>query len=351
MHPPFFQFWSEKAGWFFDQPGKTAWFISILTIPVAYYLIALALTRPRKKKIPMVLFSPPRGLSPASLRYIRLRECDSRGVIVCLINAAVKRCYHIRWFRSGFLATREPFGDCESLSSAEKQALSFSNNQYWDKVVISKTTSVRTRKMQSRLHSFLKKRHKNLFKMHLGLILGGMALTIGLLTGFLMMYGHGKMSAFAAVEIIAALMFLFLPAFFFWVSIQDRYWFGMVFSTLVFAFGIVAVVAFEADREMPLFSLLLFPLLIVQLFFIRMIPTWTAEGHQVNDEITAYRNYLEKKVNAIQNDGATFRITEQELPYLMALDLDKKLGPYFRQLLCQTQYGPFATLEKLASRS
>lgn len=345
MSLPAIDTWQEKATWFFAEPGRMAAFLGCLLLPLLYYGFAMALTRRRRRKVPLAVFTPPRNLPPAALRYLMLRETDARGLIVSLVNAAVKKCYYIRWFRSGFIALREPFGDFDELNEAERQALSFAPNRYWEKVVVSRTTSVRTRKMQQRLAHYLRRRYRRYFQPHTLLIAGGIAVSALAFFGCLAVFCTGNMINMAAVLVLLTVFFIFLPLFFVSVSVQDRYWFGLVFSLLMLGAGIAGILAVENSPGVPLFSLFVIPLSLIHLFFMRMLPTWSEEGHRLRAEILAYREYLNRKVLALRESGGSLRIMEQELPYIMALDLDKSFGPYFRHLLSQTQYGPFRTLE------
>ena len=332
----------EKLGFYFTDSEYLTLYLGILLILFAFYLFAYRLGRTKPLPDYKEVRTPPFDLSPAAIRFVEGMGYDTKCLIVAVLNAAVKGCYRIRWGKKGFLALQSEEPDFSLLSNDEKTALTFRKDSYWDKIYLAGSYSLKTRKMGFRMNKYLKKRYGKLYRSKTGWFIAGVVLSLALgLLLFGLPQGGRFLGGFCIYMFVLA-AFVVTPLIFLRISVRDRYWYGVIMCVFFLLAGMVGLYVLEFKSIGPYMTPVVLPIVAINYFFYKKLPTYTRMGQVVMREIRGYRKYLKDRF--VEHEVTQTMSAEeylQDLPYAMAMDLDYSYTSYFKRILSITKYEPY----------
>ncbi len=330
-----------KFDFLFQEPEGAIAFLGSILILLTYYSFVFKRNRNMPGAQLSFVMRPPFSLSPAAMRFIALMGYDTKCLTAGIINASIKGCYHIRWGRNGFLARQTEDPDWDQLSNDEKSALSYRKEHYWPTIKVGGTISSKARKMGDRMDTYLTQRYGNLFDRKSKWIWIGCLISLSLcLLIFALAEGDRTIQNFLGYA-IAACVSILLPIYFLGISIGDRYWFGIILSVTWIVIGISLVVMLESNPGTPMYSIVFFPIVVINYVFYRISPTYTPYGKFVMEQIIGYKLYLLNRFSGSQPVAKGDDQIVHELPYAIAMDIDSARTSFFKLILSRQRYQPF----------
>ena len=140
---------------------------------------------------------------------------------------------------------------------------------------------------------------------------------------------------------------LIVPLVLLEVSVKDRYYFGMVVCLVYLGAGLLGLTMIESHPGTPLYSTVILPFIALHFYAFRRLPSYTGKGQRVMAEIMAYRKYLDANFAPVEKEQQLDEEKMKQLPYVVALDLEKKFTPYFNDILSRRQYSPYQMFERM----
>ncbi len=292
-------------------------------------------------------FKPPKGLSPAAVRFIKNMGFDQKAMTAALVDMAVKGAVTIREENGNFVITKNNNADLSKLSPGEKSVFTtlFS---YSNEIVLGKEKQSRFRKAMSALAKSLEKEYAGVyFKRNIKYMVPAAALA-ALCLFFVIITAEDKaQAAFITIWLgtwsLGVLMLLkavvnswryaFRSKSF---STKSR---ALVLSFFAFPFVAAEIMGFVFFKESSnlLSIIVLLTMIGTGLFFYNILKAPTALGRKIMDEIEGFKMYLSvaeaEKMKSIQDPKEAIKTFEAYLPYAIALDMEQEWAENFSKLL------------------
>lgn len=286
-------------------------------------------------------FEPPRGYSPALLRYLHKKKNDSKSLAAALVNMAIKKAIVIR---TGFLIERtktvsprltaEESELFNKLLHKKGSVLLDESNR--SKVRSAKTAFEESIKLQVNLKEYFLKNNRQL-------IIGGLV-TMAVLTVYLLFINWASL-----LVLLFLVPFIGIGAAVFFSGLRTVKEQGCLGFFLIAFGGVFMVVPmfmfYGMMGELPAVSIFfVLAILVVYLFFVKLIKAPTADGAILTSEIEGFIQYLsvaeEDRLNMLTPPEHTPELFERLLPYAIALDVENEWGRKFKDQLESINYSP-----------
>lgn len=344
--PEFFSL-EEKASFYWQDPKILLLLVGGLAVLILYYVLAAVIGRHRPGKSALRIDQPPHQFSPVALRYIYKRGYDTKCLIVSVLNATMKGCYQIRWGAKGFLAQQRPDAPFDTLNRTDQIALAIHGENYWDNIAITRRYNSKTRRMGDQLEKYLRRSFRKLFKKRLLLKIGGFVLSLGICIALFSQAPGKETMPWLAGYLLMLSFFIVVPLIFLFQVLRDRYWYGIFYSLVFLVMGCVGISYLELKAGTPLYSIGVLPFLAINFIATPRLNGLSRKGGILVGQVNAYRNYLQQKMKVVMDQYGTLRPMQDEIPYLLALDLDTGFSPYFQKMLSQVRYEPYQIFDQI----
>lgn len=312
-----------------------------------YFLFVRYWKRPRPLAWSVKVDKLPEWISPAALRYVMQKGFDTKCILVCLLNASIKGCYQIRWASKGFMALRKEDADFSLLNEDERRGLALYPNHYRDRFFVTRDNSRMTRTMAENMDVYYKTSFRRFFRKKRGWLAGGFIASILLSAVIMIIAGFEKHLLTWMLYEFVLWIFLILPVFFFSLIFRDRYWFGMAYCFTFIVMGIFALTSIETYLTAPLLTPIVLIPILIPVFFLRKVEAYTVAGQRMVNMANAYRDSLRRRMEDVKAEGGDMMELAAEMPYILALDLEDSITPYFENMLSRTRYEPFQIFDRM----
>lgn len=294
-------------------------------------------------EMPVVVarFDPPRGYSPALLRYLHKKKNDGKSIAAALVNMAVKKAIVIR--NGNFIERTKR--DSSKLTPEEKELFNkllytkegiLLDESNRDKVRSAKTAFEESIKTQINLKEYFLKNNRQL-------IIGGLVTMAVLAVYLLLIHGAALLLLLFIVPFIAIGAIIFLAGL---QSMKERGCLGIFGVLFGGVFLVVPMLMFYGMMDdLPVVSVLfVLGVIVIYLFFAILIKAPTADGAILSSEIEGFILYLviaeEERLNILTPPEHTPELFERLLPYAIALDVENEWGRKFKDKLESLDYTP-----------
>ncbi len=328
---------------FVQEPGqgqKTAYLLVDnldLAISLAGLLLVLGLYYSTWKKVGrdpeegtiIARYSPPDGLSPAAVRFIREMGFDNRTFTSAVIDLAVKGFLSITNKGKDYTLTRNPEPDMSRLSRGEARVAK--------KLFGSRKSS--TLKLKNKNHTrisesitALKKQmagdyHKTLFNTNRRHLVPGIVLSVIILVA----------AGLTGAKVKSAFLFMTVWLTIWTIAVVGLWLSRNYFIAVAFTFFEIMALGMLTQIASPSITLLLVLLIVINCLFYNLMKAPTLLGRKTMDRIEGFRMYLkaaeEDRLQFINPPERTPELFEQFLPYALAMDVDQEWSEQFSDVL------------------
>jgi len=336
--------------------------IAGLIILIAYYLIVWSkVGKDPERGVIVPSWDPPKGLSPAAVRYIRRMGYDNKAISAAIINAAVKGCIKISEDDGDYVieSTGKPRGTLSPEENAVVEALVGR---------LGEKSGLNTIRINQSNYSFIAAAIKDLretlsglygtfyFRLNQGYAAIGIALSII----FALAAIASDQSAVENPEGIALMIWQLLWSFGVgallvavvqaWRRVNIHRPGLQTAGTLVgagcltlfsipFLVGwIIVPIAVGSMMPWPLLGIVLI-MGFLDMLFVSLLKAPTPAGRKIMDEIEGFKMYLETaERDELKQAGApdmTTDLYERYLPYALALDVEQEWSEKFADVLAR----------------
>ena len=341
----------QRMGWFLADNGGLVAGAAGLAILLLYYGMTWSrVGRDPEPGIVIPHYNPPKGYSPASMRYVRRMEYDNRTFSVALINLAV----------NGHLTIHDDDGDyvvqktagATGKPAAGESALLRRLFAEGDRLKLEKTNHKRI-KAAITAHSFSLDAdyEKRYFKTNMSYTV------LGIVISFLTLAATVLMSPSIAEMVPAAFMVVWLSGWTFgvfslgrrayqaWRNVNGVVGFaGALFISLFalpFFGGEIVGVIFLAKFAGVAMVVILVTVIFVNWIFYELMKAPTRLGRKLLDKVDGFRDYLvvaeKDELQFKHPPEKTPELFERYLPYAMALDVEDVWGDKFSEVIARAQ--------------
>jgi len=323
-----------------------------LAIVFGYYLfIWYRVGRDQPEGVIVPLYYPPKGFSPASLRFIKRRGYDNKAFAAALINLAVKGAIKLENVNKGFVVHRNNTAPAIEYSPGEKVLLKklLGSNQSID---LDKNNHTRISTAIDAHKKSLKRDYEKIyFAKNSGWLVPGAIGTF--VTLFLGAANTGLSVAGPMVGLSVWLTVWSIAVYTFgvqtihaWRAVGSTGNTGNAIAKTMFfgAFGFFEIIALVAYTQFAPISFIFFLLLAIgiNVGFYHWLSSDTRAGRKLIDQAEGLKLYLDvAEGEELKMRGAptkTADLFEMYLPYALALDVEQRWAERFASV--------FADLEK-----
>jgi len=345
---------SERAGYVLsDNTGSKAATIGVTAL-LLYFLIAwIMVGRDPASGAIIPLFGPPKGFTPAAVRFVTRMDFDHKAFAAAIVNMAVKGCLTIDEDEGDYSLSRTD-ADESVLSTGEKRIVKklFRGSKYID---LDKGNHGKIKKAITALQKSLKLEFEMIhFKRNSKWLIPGIVISLFTLVAMV----------FTAREISGAIFMLI------WLSIWTaaclalvvtaiKAWQGALSSgssTGIFKkSGAVGITLFAlpflgaecfgmwafSTMTSPFAVMALLVVIFINFIFYHLIKAPTLYGRKIMDQIEGFKLYL----SVAEKEGLNMRnppeknpeLFEKLLPFALALDVENAWSEQFAKVLAQAQ--------------
>jgi uncharacterized membrane protein YgcG len=334
----------EKMGYFLQDHLSAAVALIWLGVLLCFYLVTwVRVGKDPAKGTIIPLFSPPKGFSPPSVRYLDRMDFDNKTMAAAVLDMAVKGELTIIE-NDGEFTLRKKEGGGADLSPGEIRVSShlFSSS---DTLVLKDSNHIQIKEALKVLQESLKKElEKIYFNSNSGYFFFGLALTLVGLGAIVLTSEEIFPAAFSAVWLAGwtvAVYFLGVTAYRHW---QSGKLFNAVVATLFFLpflAGEIFGLAFLTIAISLLPAALLALMVFLNGLFYHLLKAPTLQGRKIMDQIDGFKLYLsvaeQDRLEVLHPPEKTPELFEKYLPYALALDVENEWSEQFADVLAQAQ--------------
>lgn len=341
----------QKLGWWIsDNAGFFALGLGLVVSGLYYLLAWNRVGRDPPKGTIIPLFSPPRGLGPAAVRFVSRYGADNRAFAAALVGLAVKGRLRIRDDDGDFTITRLAGEGRHEALTASEQALYKALPE--DSITLKQSNQKIVAAAQSALEDALADEYEGTtFLRNLGWFATGLAMSVLFLAvaallfakvqgvesliplaflavwwGVIVSFGWAAIKGFIAarglwrrISSLAGLLFLipFIGA-------------GVIFPASMFASIGFSPAFYALAGGAALFG-------VINVIFYHLLPAPTEAGRRLMDQIEGFRLYMttaeEERLKVLHPPEKTPELFERYLPYALALDCENEWNAKFAAVL------------------
>jgi len=345
---------SDRVGYALsDNPGAKSALIGGMAL-LFYFLIAwIKVGRDPASEAIIPLFGPPKGFTPAAVRFVTRMDFDHKAFAAAIVNMAVKGCLTIDEDEGDYSLTRTD-ADESVLSAGEKRIAKklFRGSKYID---LDKGNHRKIKKAITALKNSLKLEFEMIhFKRNSKWLIPGVVISLFTLVAMV----------FTAREISGAIFMLI------WLSIWTVACLALVMAAIkawqgaftsgrskgifkksgavgitLFALPFLGAECFGmwafSTMTSPFAVMALLVVIFINFIFYHLIKAPTLYGRKIMDQIEGFKLYLslaEKEgLNMRNPPEKTPELFEKFLPFALALDVENAWSEQFAKVLAQAQ--------------
>ena len=337
---------SEKLGYLFkDNASAMAGLFWLLALFIYYMWAWVKVGRDPAKGTIIPLFEPPKGLSPAAVRFVMHMGFDNKAFAASVVNMAVKGHLTIEEKKKVF-TLHQVQGAANGLSSAEKKMAGklFAGSQ---SVTLKNTNHSRIGGALKELQKALRLEYEKVyFFTNAKYMIPGVILTLLALASVVLVAPEGAVAGFMALWLsgwsvgVAVLGLMVYRA---WrTAFRGGSFIGALGITLFalpfFGGELFGLIMFSISLSF-LAAVAFLSTIFVNAVFYQLLKAPTMEGRQIMDQIEGFKMYLsvaEKErlgiLYAVEKTPALF---EKYLPYALALDVENEWSEQFADVLAK----------------
>lgn len=339
----------DRAGYFLRDNIPLIVPVLGLALLLGYYVYAWrSVGRDPRAGTIVPLFGPPKGMSPAAVRYVARMGMDDKTFTAAMIELGVQGHIKLVESKNGTVKI-VPRTEGKPLASPEKAMMTSLFGKRKSPIELEPENHLILRRAQKALGQSLTQAYaEKLFQNHRAWSWRGMlaSLVVIALVMASVFIGWGGDEG---VTVLVS-QFTFIPAFvvacivaFTGLPRNFGGWafllFGVLFAS-VFSFGglkLIAATSHGWANAVPAFLPLVVMPIATSAF--SWMKSHTIEGRRITDEIEGFRQYLgvaeEDRLNALNPPEKTPELFEKFLPYAVALDVENAWAARFAELLAQ----------------
>ncbi len=343
----------EKIGYFFrDNLSLIVGLGGLGFVFLYYFLMWWAVGKDPEAGTIIPRYNPPKGLSPAAVRYIRRMGYDNRCFAVTVINLAVKRMLSITQTKSVYTLNKQDddneflFKEENKLYSMLPAAIELKNKNH-AKLRAAQRAVKKILALQSEKIHFIKNTKYMVFG-----VIGSFIVAI-------------VMGITESIEATMAMVFIMMWMGFWSVMVFSvgvnawRQWKLLfsgtdslitVMSALMLTIVFIPVLGGEVAGLVILgvatsvgVAIILVLLALTNYLFYRWLKAPTHAGRKLLDEIEGFRMFLsvteQERLEFLHPPNKTPELFEKYLPYALALDVEQLWAEQFSEVLAQAGQG------------
>ncbi|MCP4996157.1 MAG: DUF2207 domain-containing protein [Gammaproteobacteria bacterium] len=344
----------ERVSWFLqDNRSVLVSGVGIALLLLYYLSVWHRVGRDPESGVIIPHYTPPKGYSPASMRFIQRMGYDNQAFGAAVVNMAVSGYLRIQESGSGSFSLHKT-GEMPKLAAGEGAIASALFASGTKSVSLIKSNHQKIGKAVKAHKSALKRDYeKRYFSTNSGYLLPGVALSIGIViaglvtmlnveqrmvTGFMAVWLTGW--TFGTYALISAAWKAWRSAF----SGAGNSYAGAVTSTLFavpFLGGEFMGIGMLIDQGSPMLAGVLAILVAINITFYQWMKAPTLTGRKLLDKVEGFALYLsvaEQEELAFKHPPEkTPELFEHYLPYAIALGVEQQWGERFSAVLASTQ--------------
>jgi uncharacterized membrane protein YgcG len=345
---------SDRVGYAFsDNPGAKSALIGVMVL-LAYFLIAwIKVGRDPASGAIIPLFNPPKGFTPAAVRFVTRMNFDHKAFAAAIVNMAIKGYLIIDEDEGDYSLSRTD-ADESVLSPGEKRIVKklFSGSKYID---LDKANHEKIKKAISALQNSLKLDFEKIhFQRNLKWLIPGAVISLFTLVAMVLTSRETGGAFFMLIWLsiwTAACLALVIAAIKAWQGaptygsstgiFKKSGAVGITLFALPFlGFECFGIWAFSTMTS-PFAVMALLVIIFINFIFYHIIKAPTLYGRKIMDQIEGFKLYLsvaEKEgLNMRNPPEKTPELFEKYLPFALALDVENAWSEKFAEVLAQAQ--------------
>ncbi len=330
---------SERTGLLLRDNASLLAAMVGLGILVIYYLLAwLRVGRdpPRGTIIP--LFAPPKGFTPAAVRFVMRMGYDHKVFAAAVVIMAVKGYLTIDEGADDSFAVRKTGAGQDRLSAGERK---LANELFRSDREVELTTANHAR-VGAALKALKKSLKTDFEKLHFArnarYFIPGLALTLLALGAVVLNSDDREQAAFMTVWLsgwTGGCYFLVTRALKSWRGGSRAAGLGGILFATPFVFGEVAGLVIFSQTTSPAAAAVLLVIILVNALFYHLLKAPTVMGRRVMDQIEGFKLFLSvtERLKMLNPPDKTPELFEKYLPYALALDVENEWSEQFAATL------------------
>lgn len=314
--------------------------IGLLIFLTVYYLIVWLLRGidpPKDSIIPK--YYPPKGMSPAAMRFIWNRSFDYKCLAIVIINLAIKKYINIRRLNPGeYNLTKLQNTDLDQMSRGERQIYSYlfdyrksytiTGEYNPDMGVASKVLS-RSLRNEFNETSFKKNRKYRIY--------GGIISIISFIACWIHFFTPSLMSA--PIIILPVIIIVFSIALYIYPLKPFLY-----YSLLILAITtLISFLSLSSGLINLTYIIIFIYITIINLIFGYLVQSPTSEGSKLIEQIECFKLFLQTaekdRIEISDSPKLTSDLFEKYLPYAIALGIENDWSKTFNQIMLHQHGG------------
>lgn len=328
--------------------------LCVMVVLLLYYLAAwYRVGRDPRTGVIVTLYEPPKGFSPASMRFIRNMGHDNKTFAAALINLAIKGYIQINESYKRFTLKKLPLDNQPRMAPGEK-ALINKLFRSGNTLKLEKTNHKQIREAKKAHEESLSNDYERLyFNTNRMWLLPGIIITIFVLMLIVVFSPGGEQRMILLFMMVWLSIWSFgtfaliLAAVHAWKAVAHNGIVGVVGAVVTTLFSIpffggwcMGVWMLSESSSWTTVILLVAPLGINVMFY-QLLKAPTRAGRQLLDQVEGFREYLRvaetDSLNHHHPAGKTVATFEKYLPYALALDVEQAWAEEFAEVLVTAQ--------------
>jgi len=326
-------------------------FFGLLGVLFYYIRVWVKVGKDPEKGAVIPIYSPPKDLSPAVLRFIMRMAPDDRSISSAIINLAVKGVIKIKKENKKYILEKnqENPEPKSPLTKGESALFDKLLGKYANSITLDNSNATIIKSAKESFEKTLKKELKEkYFKLNLEQSAIGTFLSIFVV--FLSFILTGAIEEL--MEFFVCIVFIFLGLFLLYLT-YDLFkqmlrgkWTNIfrIFFLGIYSVGMISGLTslIITDINFPKEALFIFLFIaVLNLLFWHLMKAYTIEGRKLMDQIEGFKLFL----SATEKDHMNFRnppevtpeLFEKYLPYAIALEVENKWAEKFNDYLSNIQ--------------
>jgi hypothetical protein len=342
----------QRTRWFLQDNREALAGAGGLALLLLYYMITwVRVGRDPQAGVIVPLYAPPKGFSPASMRFISRMSHDNKGFAAAIVNLAAGGYLTISEDKSGEF-TLEKTGRNARVARGEGAIASALFGSGRNRITLKqKNHSIIAKAIKVHKRSLQGDYEATYFLTNSGYLMPGIIITVALLAAGILLLPSGEQRGLALFLVVwlsiwtVATFALLVAAFNSWKAVREGAGIGKAVGTTLFSIPFLAAEiavlwVFSTQVSTPL-ALALGAGLAINIFFYQWLKAPTLAGRRLLDRIEGFRLFLsvaeKDELNFKHPLDKTPELFEKYLPYALALDVEQAWAEKFAGVLASAQ--------------
>ncbi|MFO7715495.1 DUF2207 domain-containing protein [Desulfosarcina sp.] len=340
---------AEKIGHLLgDHRGLTAALCG-LVILLAYYAAAWwKVGRDPRAGAVIPRYTPPKGISPAGMRFVLKMGFDKKALALAVVSMAVKGFLTISESSDKTYSLKISTRDDSRLSSGEAKAARHLFPPGRPSILLKNTSHQRIRAALKALRTSLSGEYEKFFFLrNTRFFIPGLVISLLALAGVILTASQVPVALFMVVWLSgwsAGVYFLGVTVIAAWRSRKVAGAMGITLFALPFLGGELLGLSVLATAISPSGSILFLGIVVTDIIFYHLLKAPTLAGRRLLDEIEGLKLYMlvaeKDRLNLLNPPERTPEHFEALLPYAMALDVENDWNEQFADVLAKASVDP-----------